>query len=125
MASPKTSHRGDSPPDWWEILKPLARQNRHEPTLAENKLWQKIRGRQVKGVKFRRQHGIERFIVDFCSLEAKLVIEVDGATHEFTVEEDAIRQAFIESMGFRVVRFSNQDVIENLEGVVETIWRMV
>ena len=125
MARNDRSHRGDSPPDLWEMLKPLARQNRREPTAAEQKLWQKIRNRQVKGVKFRRQHGIGQFIADFCSIEAMLVIEVDGATHEYTAEEDAIRQSFIEGMGYRVVRFTNQDVFENLEGVLETIWRMV
>mgnify|MGYP001770978009 FL=1 len=70
----------------WEKLKPLARQMRREPTPAEDKLWQKLRHKQILGYKFRRQHTIDRFIVDFYCGEARLVVEVDGEVHDYTQE---------------------------------------
>lgn len=110
-----------SPPELWEKLKPLARQMRTEPTLAENLLWQKLRNKQLLGFKFRRQQVIDRFIVDFYCHEIKLVIEVDGEIHNYTQKEDAIRQEFLESLGLQVIRFKNEDVFLNIEGVLETI----
>jgi very-short-patch-repair endonuclease len=74
----------------WEALKPLARQMRHNPTEAENVLWQRLRDKGI-GVKFRRQHAIDRFIVDFYCAKSQLLIEVDGEIHDYTQEEDAIR----------------------------------
>jgi primosomal protein N' len=112
---------GDSPPELWWKLKPLARQMRHEPTHAEDYLWQHIRNRQLADVKFRRQHGIERFIVDFFAPDFNLVIEVDGEIHQYTPEEDAVRQAFLESQGLHVLRFSNEQVLGDVEGVLEQI----
>jgi very-short-patch-repair endonuclease len=94
------------PGDLWEKLRPLAREMRHAPTPAEDMLWQHLRRHQL-GMQFRRQHGIGQFIVDFYCRQAKLVIEVDGAIHQYTGEEDAVRQEFIESLGFRVIRFTN------------------
>src|SRR4051812_39939218 len=91
-----------TPPELWEKLKPLAKQMRAEPTLAENHLWRFIR-KQSLGIKFRRQHVFDRFIVDFYAHEVRLVIEVDGAIHEYTQEEDGVRQEFLESLGLRVV----------------------
>lgn len=93
---------------------------RAEPTLAENHLWRFIR-RQALGVKFRRQHVFDRFIVDFYSHEARLVIEVDGIIHEYTQEQDAVRQAFLESLGLRVVRFTNGEVLQQTPAVLEQI----
>jgi very-short-patch-repair endonuclease len=81
---------------------------RREPTPAEQKLWQKLRHKQLLGFKFRRQHVIDRFIVDFYCGEGRLVVEVDGGVHQYTEEEDAIRQEFLESLGLRVVRFRNE-----------------
>ncbi len=124
MPEEKT-HRGHTAPDLWEKIKPLARKMRHWPTRAERRLWHALRDRHVRGIKFRRQYSIERFIVDFCAVEALLVIEVDGPTHDYTAEQDAIRQEFIESLGFRVARFTNEDVQNNLEGVVEMISGLV
>ena len=92
-------------PDLWERLKPLAREKRHTPTEAEDRLWQMLRRHQLAGLKFRRQHPIERFIVDFHCTEARLVIEVDGPIHHYSREEDAIRQELLEALGLRVVRF--------------------
>jgi very-short-patch-repair endonuclease len=105
----------------WEKLKPLARQMRREPTAAENRLWQRLRNKQIFGYKFRRQHAIDRFIVDFICNQAQLVIEVDGEIHDYTQEEDRIRQDFLESQGLRVIRFRNEEVLGNIDGVVEEI----
>ncbi len=110
-----------TPPELWRKLKPLARQHRHEPTPAENALWEAIRNRKIAGMKFRRQHAIDRFIVDFFCAEAQLVIEVDGSIHDYTHEEDAIRQEFLETQGLRVIRFSNAQVLEDIEGTLEAI----
>jgi very-short-patch-repair endonuclease len=108
-------------PELWRKLKPLARQMRREPTPAEDKLWQQLRGKKLLGLKFRRQHAIDRFIVDFYCREARLIIEVDGPIHDYTQEEDKIRQEFLESQGYRVLRFSNEQVLTEIEGVLETI----
>lgn len=108
-------------PQLWEKLKPLAQQMRREPTVAENLLWQKLRKRQVNGLKFRRQHAIEQFIVDFCCTEIALVIEVDGGIHQYTQEEDAIRQEFIESIGYRIIRFTNEQVMNQMPIVLSGI----
>lgn len=110
-----------TPPQLWEKLKPLGRQMRHQPTPAEEKLWQKLRNKQLLGFKFRRQHSIDRFIVDFYCNEAQLVVEVDGEIHDYTQEEDAIRQEFLESLGLRVVRFRNEAVLSSIDGVLEGI----
>ncbi len=108
-------------PAMWDLLKPLARQMRAAPTLAERLLWEHLRDRQVGGLKFRRQHGIERFIVDFYCAEMRLVIEVDGPIHEYTQEEDAVRQQFLESQGLRVLRFTNDEVLNDLPSVLARI----
>ncbi|MDM3848679.1 MAG: DUF559 domain-containing protein [Aphanizomenon gracile PMC627.10] len=112
-----------SPPEIWSKLKPLARQMRTEATLAEKQLWQRLKNKQLLGFKFRRQQVIDRFIVDFYCHEVKLVIEVDGEIHNYTQVEDAIREEFLESLGLRVVRFKNEDVLFRIEGVLEEIGR--
>jgi very-short-patch-repair endonuclease len=109
------------PPELWEKMKTLARQMRHEPTRAEDHLWQQLRNRRHFNVKFRRQHVIERFIVDFYCAEAELIVEVDGSIHDYTQEEDAIRQEFLESLGLRVLRFTNGEVLLNIEAVLQRI----
>jgi very-short-patch-repair endonuclease len=108
-------------PELWRKLKPLARQMRHEPTPAEHQLWQNLRGRRLNGAKFRRQYSIERFIVDFICLEHRLIIEVDGSIHDEQQEYDQIRQEFLERAGFKVLRFTNGDVFQRLNGVLEVI----
>jgi very-short-patch-repair endonuclease len=94
---------------------------RTEATLAEKQLWQRLKNKQMLGLKFRRQQVIDRFIVDFYCHEVKLVIEVDGEIHNYTQVEDAIRQEFLESLGLQVVRFKNEDVLFRIEGVLEEI----
>ena len=108
-------------PALWEKLKPLAREKRHEPTPAEDHLWQRLRGRQVAGVKFRRQHAIDKFIVDFFSVEAHLAVEVDGPIHQYSQVEDDVRQEFLESMGIQVLRFTNDAVIRSTDEVIKAI----
>jgi very-short-patch-repair endonuclease len=99
-----------------------ARAMRREPTPAENALWLRIRNRQVNGLKFRRQHSIDRFIVDFYCAEAQLVIEIDGLIHD-TLNADAERQEILESLGLCVLRFSNDDVLGRIENVIAQIKR--
>ena len=86
-------------------------------------LWSKLRGKNVKGYKFRRQYSIGAYIVDFYCAEMKLAVELDGESHfiEGSEERDRKRQAFIESAGICFLRFTNTDVYERLDGVVETI----
>jgi very-short-patch-repair endonuclease len=112
-------------PALWEKLRPIARQMRHDPTPAEDALWQHLRRNQVNGLHFRRQHSIDRFIVDFYCRSARLVIEVDGPIHDYTPEEDAIRQEFLETLGLRVLRFDNDAVLNEIEGVLERIYEAV
>jgi very-short-patch-repair endonuclease len=97
-----------------------ARSMRHTPTPAENTLWQRLRNRQVAGLKFRRQHSIDRFIVDFYCAEACLVIEIDGPAHA-EPNADADRQHTLESLGLRVLRFSNDDVLSDPDAVLARI----
>ncbi len=114
-------HRWRTPPGLWAKLKPLARQMRKKLTLAEALFWQRLRKRQVLGHKFRRQHAIERFIVDFYCRDARLVVEVDGPIHQYTQEEEAIRQTFLESQELEVIRFSNQEIVQHISRIVERV----
>jgi len=110
-----------TPPHLWEKLKPLAREMRRHPTPAEDKLWQRLRNRKLLGLKFRRQHALDRFIVDFYCSEAHLVVEVEGPIHQYRQEEDGIRRELLESLGLRVLRFTNDEVNSALDSVVERI----
>jgi very-short-patch-repair endonuclease len=106
------------------IILERARKKRKEPTKAEKLLWQRLRRKQIGGCKFRRQHPIGRYIVDFYCHEARLIIEVDGDVHAFQEEYDADRQAALEEQGCRVVRFSNHDVLKNMDGVLEMVFEL-
>jgi very-short-patch-repair endonuclease len=102
-----------------------ARAMRREPTPAESKLWQALRNRQLNNFKFARQEPIGPYIADFVCRAKKLVIEIDGVTHE-TPEElahDAARTVFLVREGYRVIRFSNEDIFGDLSPVLETIMR--
>jgi very-short-patch-repair endonuclease len=102
-------------------MKRRARELRRDQTEAESLLWRAIRGEQLGGHKFRRQQTIGAYIVDFVSLDAKLVLELDGGQHADAVDYDAKRDAWLTSEGFHVLRFWNNDVMENLEGVLMNI----
>ena len=111
--------------DLYAKIKPLAREMRKAPTPAENELWQHIRKRQIQEARFRRQHPIDRFIVDFYCPEILMVIEVDGDIHEQQQDYDAIRQAYLESLGLFVLRFTNGEVMMQMQGVLERIGEVV
>ena len=96
-------------------------QLRKEPTTAEAKLWTFLRGDKLDGVNFRRQHAIGKYIVDFCSLKKKLVIELDGSQHLDQADHDAERTLFLELQGYTVIRFWNDQVMNDMEGVIKTI----
>ena len=104
-------------------FKAKVRSLRVAQTSAEAKLWQALRARQLARWKFRRQHTINGYIVDFVTLDGKLVIEVDGVTHASPEQTayDAKRTRVLEQAGFFIVRFSNTEVYENIEGVLETV----
>jgi very-short-patch-repair endonuclease len=108
-----------------KFLKPLRRKLRGALTPAEAKLWKHLQRSQLKGRKFRRQHGIGPYVVDFYCPSEKLVIELDGAAHDsqHTWHRDAHRTQFISNQGLRVLRFENRAVMENLEGVLLEIAR--
>jgi very-short-patch-repair endonuclease len=98
-----------------------SRDLRKAQTPEEAKLWAVLRNRGLGGYKFKRQTTIGRFIVDFSCSDTKLIIEVDGGQHIEQEEYDRQRTAFLESQGYRVLRFWNNDVMKNIEGVVITI----
>jgi very-short-patch-repair endonuclease len=96
----------------------FARQLRANATEAEIRLWSRLRRKQLDGLRFRRQQPMGRYIVDFYCAEAKLIVELDGGQH---VDEDPTRENWLVSQGYRVIRFWNNDVLANTEGVLETI----
>ena len=98
-----------------------AQELRNNATDQERLLWLELRKRRFEGHKFSRQIPIGPFICDFVCRRARLVIELDGGQHSANVEKDAARTRFIESAGYRVLRFWNHEVTENLEGVLQTI----
>jgi len=95
-----------------------ARENRKHMTEPETRMWLSRRAERFAGIKFRRQKVIGPFIADFAANEPKLVIEIDGNTHDGDDEHDANRTRFLEAQGYRVVRYRNADVMQNLEGVL-------
>jgi very-short-patch-repair endonuclease len=102
-------------------LTPTARKLRRNATDAEARLWYYLRGRRLEGAKFIRQFPIGPYVADFACRDLKLAIELDGGQHNDVV--DAPRTQVIESFGYRIIRFWNNDVFENLEGVIDAIQR--
>lgn len=102
-------------------LRDRARRLRRDQTEAERKLWARLRARQLCGVKFRRQHPIDRFVADFCCLEHRLVVELDGGHHAEQVETDQRRSALLARRGYRVLRFWDNEVMEDRDAVLERI----
>ena len=121
-AGTKTSPLRTAHPDIYQILKNNAVNNRKTPTDAETLLWQCLRDRQL-GLKFRRQHAIGDYIADFICLEISLIIEVDGEYHnsEEQQEKDTIRTKYLNEQGFYVLRFTNNEVINQTEWVLKSI----
>ena len=102
-----------------------ARELRKNLTDAENELWKHLRYRQISGNKFRRQQPIGKYIVDFACMEKKLIVEVDGGQHNEQVSYDNERTAWLESRGYRVLRFWNNEVLEDVEIVSDSILRIL
>ena len=103
------------------IILDRARRLRREMTEAERELWRLLRDRPLVGVKFRRQVPIGNFIVDFCCVEARFIIELDGSQHAEQEAADELRNRFLAAEGFRVLRFWNDQVLNGAEFVVEKI----
>jgi len=104
-------------------MKPIrtARRLRRASTDAEQKLWSRLRNKQLRGLKFRRQMPIGPFIADFACVEARIVIEVDGSQHLVATEADRLRSQAIEAAGYLVVRFWNDEVLANIDAVMAEI----
>lgn len=102
-----------------------ARMLRKNQTDAERALWQKLRNRQLLGVKFRRQVPIKGYIADFAALEIKLIIELDGSQHIDNKEADEFRTGFLQREGYKVIRLWNNDVLLRIDYVLEFIFQAV
>jgi very-short-patch-repair endonuclease len=104
-------------------LKYLARELRKNMTDAERLLWSKVRMKQLNSYQFYRQKNVGNYIVDFYCPAGKLIIELDGSQHytEEGKKKDEIRDQYLDSLGFTVLRFSDREVLKNLEGVIEKI----
>ena len=106
----------------YTVVENNAVKNRRPMTLAEDRLWQELRGDRL-GVHFRRQHVIGMYIADFVSLKNRLVIEVDGEYHQTSAQQmdDQYRTNYLQSKGYRVIRFTNQQVLTDIESVMTKI----
>ena len=94
-----------------------ARRLRAKSTDAESKLWYRLRAGRLNGLKFRRQHPLPPYVVDFCCEAARLVVEADGSQHDETI--DAVRDAALQRQGYRVLRFWDNEVLTNIEEVLQ------
>ncbi|RZK32969.1 MAG: endonuclease domain-containing protein [Hymenobacter sp.] len=106
----------------WQTLGGRAREHRKQPTEAEARLWQELRGEKL-GAQFRRQHAIDTYIVDFVCMRAKLIVEADGGIHTDPeqAEYDAGRTALLQEYGFQVLRFTNEEILEQTPRVIANI----
>lgn len=103
--------------------KQRARRLRHDATFPERLLWSRLRAGRLAGFKFRRQHAMESFVVDFYCHEARLVIELDGDSHTGRATYDAERTTILERFEVRILRIGNDDVLKDLDSVLELILR--
>ena len=94
---------------------------RKAPTRAEARLWSYLRGNQVRGASFRRQHAIGRYVVDFCSPKHRLIVELDGSPHVEKKKDDRERDAELKSLGYRVLRFWDSRVTNDIDRVMQSI----
>ncbi len=98
-----------------------ARELRQTQTLYEGILWKLLRDRRLEGFKFRRQHPIDRFVADFACVNARLIIELDGNSHDDRLEQEAARDEFLRDNGWHTLRVRNADLMCNGEGVILTV----
>ncbi|MBO7137200.1 MAG: endonuclease domain-containing protein [Bacteroidaceae bacterium] len=110
----------------YTILKEFARENRKNPTQAEEQLWNYLRNGQL-GTVFKRQHVIDNYIADFISIRQKLIIEVDGGYHNLSnqINSDEERTEMLNHWGYRIIRFTNEEVLFNIDMVIEKIKRQI
>ena len=99
----------------------LARNLRRSQSDAERILWSRLRRSQLNGVRFRRQQPVGNYIVDFISFEKRIIIEIDGSQHIELTKNDRARTEYLVSRGYRVIRFWNTDIMQNIEGVIDEI----
>ncbi len=112
-----------------EIAKELCRDLRKNATHAEKIFWRIVRNKKFQGRKFYRQYPLfyelngcdSFFIADFCSFKDKIIIEIDGCAHDFRLSRDADRTIVLKSLGFRVIRFSNEEILYNIDGVLKIL----
>ena len=119
MMNPR--NKEGAPGALWSELQEQALRMRSRPTPAEDSLWQELRAGRLDGLKFRRQHALGRFIVDFYCVRAALVVEVDGPIHEHQQAADQERQVYLEALGLTVIRFSNEEVLTDTKAVLAVI----
>ncbi|PIP18174.1 MAG: cytosine methyltransferase [Parcubacteria group bacterium CG_4_10_14_0_8_um_filter_35_7] len=107
-------------------IKTTRKNLRRDLTLAERKLWLRIKDKQT-GYKFRRQHSIGPFIVDFYCPELKLIVEVDGDVHAFDkqIRKDKTREQYLKRLNFKIIRYQNNEIIQNIDGVLEDLYRKI
>jgi very-short-patch-repair endonuclease len=104
-----------------ESPRDFARGLRRRQTDAERRIWARLRDRRLLGAKFARQVPIGSYIVDFCCRERKLIVELDGGQHAVQADHDAARTAFLQALGYRVLRFWDNDALGNTDGVLQRI----
>ncbi|MDP3432920.1 MAG: class I tRNA ligase family protein, partial [Bacteroidota bacterium] len=130
IVSPPTPKGGVENPQYetarnssYHLLKELAAERKKQSTDTEIILWECLSGKKLEGYKFRRQHIIDEFIVDFVCLKENLVVEIDGGYHDKPEiqEADKLRTEILESLGYRIIRFTNEEVLGNIDGVLESI----
>ena len=115
-----TIHKRTTPENFYR-----AKELRQNLTPAERKMWSRLRNHQLDGLGFRRQHALGPFIVDLCCNSCKLVIELDGDTHASQVEYDLERTAWLEQHGWKVIRFANREVENEIDAVLLAILQAV
>jgi very-short-patch-repair endonuclease len=101
-----------------------SRELRRKMTFPERLLWGRLRDGRLAGLQFRRQHPVGPYVADYLCLSANVVIELDGRSHDGQADQDRQRQDYLERQGLRVIRFSNDSVLQNLTGVLEAIARV-
>ncbi|MBR6016449.1 MAG: endonuclease domain-containing protein [Prevotella sp.] len=109
-------------PMLYPLLRDLARKNRNNPTEAEILLWNYLKNNGL-GVLFKRQHIIGDYITDFVCMDSKLIVELDGGYHQLPQQQtnDAERTKWLENKGYKIIRFTNEELFENIDGVLEKI----
>jgi very-short-patch-repair endonuclease len=105
-----------------ELIQKRARNLRKNMTEAERKLWNRLRRCQIEGLRFRRQVPFGKYIVDFACFEPKIIIEVDGSQHADQLDYDEKRTQYLKMLGYKVLRFWNNEIMNEMDAVLQTIW---